>query len=291
MPTFAISSRSERRIRPIHLRAELGVIGLGVCSAVLFLFVLVDALLNPRASYDLWALKSIQNINLAYRDTVLPKIEHLTDSEGAVAAWFVVLVGFIVLRRWTWACVVALIPIGGVINLVFAAVVTRARPHVDELLRSSLNPEERSFPSGHVMGAVMLYGLVIVAAGELRHPVLRWPVRATCLAIIVIAGFQRLWVGAHWPSDVVGGYALGGVLLACLLILQTYLAARGMSPMWPFATKMLGRTIGEPRVTHWSNRITPRIAPGNSTSTETTMREPALSEPVPAWSDGSPKAR
>jgi membrane-associated phospholipid phosphatase len=230
MPTLASQFRPVNAVRPILLLGDPRVIGLGLFSALIFLFVFVDALMHTRASYDLWALQSVQKINAPWRDTILPRVEHLTDSNGAVLAWIVVLGAFAVLRRWTWACVVALIPIGGVINLAFSSVVTRARPHLDELLRSSLNPEERSFPSGHVMGAVMLYGIVFVAVGELRSPVVRLAVRLSCIGIIAIAGFQRLWVGAHWPSDVLGGYALGGLLLACLLLMRGYLIAEFTSP-------------------------------------------------------------
>jgi undecaprenyl-diphosphatase len=257
MPTLAFPFRPTRSVRTTVIRGEPRAIGLGICSAVLFLFVFVDAMVRSRAFYDLWALQTVQDINLPYRDTVLPKIEHLTDSGGAILAWTVVLGGFIIVRRWIWACVVGLVPFGGAVNLVLSALVARARPHTDELLRSSLNPEERSFPSGHVMGAVMLYGLLFVAAGELRQPILRLLVRGACLSVITIAGFQRLWVGAHWPSDVIGGYLLGGLLLACLLVCREYLAA-GMTTQFvnsPTAKLILTR-FAAVRFGHRSSQAT-----------------------------------
>ena len=92
------------------------------------------------------------------------------------------------------------------------------RPHLAELARTSGNWEERSFPSGHVMGAVMLYGLLFVVARRIALPPA--PPRdpgASASAIIATVGFARVWDGAHWPTDVLGAYALGGLLLVGLV--------------------------------------------------------------------------
>lgn len=244
MPTHAIPFRQTSPIRSIHRHFDLRVIGIGFSSFFIFVVVFVDALVQPRASYDLRLMQTVQNINVPLRDAVLPRVENLTDSRGAVFAWFCVLAAFVIVRHWNWALVVALVPAGGVVNHLFGTIVTRARPHAEELLRTSLNPEERSFPSGHVMGAVMLYGLVIVAVGKLRQPAIRALIRGGCLAIIAISGFQRLWVGAHWPSDVIGGYALGGVLLACLLICRAYLDSDAGLQGWQVWSERLHRAIG-----------------------------------------------
>ncbi len=75
-----------------------------------------------------------------------------------------------------------------------------------------------SFPSGHALTAVLFYGLVWWIAGRVIpwRPA-RWLVRAWCAFIIVTTPASRVYLGAHWPSDVVGGALLGGILLAALL--------------------------------------------------------------------------
>ncbi len=75
-----------------------------------------------------------------------------------------------------------------------------------------------SFPSGHVLGAVLMWGLVYVAsewfiAGLQARRWVRW----SSLAIIVLMGLQRVYAGAHWPSDVLGAYLWGGIILFALV--------------------------------------------------------------------------
>ena len=75
-----------------------------------------------------------------------------------------------------------------------------------------------SFPSGHVMGAVLLWGLVYFASEQLiaDRRIRRW-VQWSSLALIVLTGFQRVWAGAHWPTDVLAAYLWGGVILFVLV--------------------------------------------------------------------------
>lgn len=239
MRTLALPLRSAGRLPSALARGNTVRLGLGLCSSLVFIVVLLDALLRPHAFYDLWMMRAIQPIDTPVALKIMPVIEPLTDSGGAVASWLVVLATFLVMRRWVWACVIALVPIGGLISLAFAAAVARPRPHLDEILRRSLNPEPGSFPSGHAMGAVMLYGLLFAAASGLRNPVFRATIRLGCLAIIAASGFQRVWAGAHWPSDVIGGYALGGILLACLLTCHAWLSAIVTSGEWPPLAKAM----------------------------------------------------
>jgi len=75
-----------------------------------------------------------------------------------------------------------------------------------------------SFPSGHAMTTVLLYGFLFYAAGEaLPDRRLRYPVQALCVVIAVLTGLQRVEAGVHWPSDVLGGVLLGGLILALLI--------------------------------------------------------------------------
>ena len=81
----------------------------------------------------------------------------------------------------------------------------------------------QGYPSGHASGAVLLYGATVVLAPCLtRHPSRRRLIRVGAVLMIAAAGVSRVAVGAHWPSDVLGGYLWGGVLLGLLLLLYRW---------------------------------------------------------------------
>jgi undecaprenyl-diphosphatase len=73
-------------------------------------------------------------------------------------------------------------------------------------------PTSSSFPSGHSLASFCFYGaLAALLTARLRSPVLRAVVWALAAVIIVSVGFSRLYLGVHYPSDIVAGYATGFV--------------------------------------------------------------------------------
>jgi hypothetical protein len=96
-------------------------------------------------------------------------------------------------------------------------VTNHVRPSAEEVARVIGETDAPSFPSGHVAGSVMLYGLLFVVADRIDNRPFRLVVKATALTIIGTIGFDRLWYGAHWPSDVIAAYLLGGLFLIPLV--------------------------------------------------------------------------
>ena len=121
----------------------------------------------------------------------------------ALAGWWLVRRGA---RHWMLTLLVT-VPGGMVLNVLMKHTFERARPHFDEPI---LTLSTYSFPSGHTVAATLLYGLL--ACYLVRHA-RGWGARAgwtllACLMILLVAG-SRLYLGAHYLSDVLAAMAEG----------------------------------------------------------------------------------
>ncbi len=100
------------------------------------------------------------------------------------------------------------------------AVVDRPRPTISAVQVFGQFRHE-SFPSGHVFFYVSYFGFLLFLLYVLLKPG-RWR-RALLLIFslpLVSIGVSRVYLGAHWPSDVIGAYLVGGAWL--LLMIETY---------------------------------------------------------------------
>lgn len=100
------------------------------------------------------------------------------------------------------------------LGVLFKTIVARPRP--DSLLIHQLglfvNPD--SFPSGHVLFFMGLYGFLFVFIfTQFKKSLFRGVLLATLLLLLISIGFSRIYVGAHWFSDVLGSYLIGFVWL------------------------------------------------------------------------------
>jgi undecaprenyl-diphosphatase len=71
-----------------------------------------------------------------------------------------------------------------------------------------------SFPSGHVIRAVVVYGLLAFVVRRIApSPVARTLAVPAAIAVIVLVSFDRIYLDVHWESDVIGGLILGAIAL------------------------------------------------------------------------------
>ena len=111
--------------------------------------------------------------------------------------------------RW-----LALMMAGGTaLNLILKQIFSAPRP---DLLPHLDIVHSYSFPSGHAAGNMMLFGALAMLA---RRPVFYW----IAVMMTALIGVSRVWLGVHWPSDVMAGWILG---LGWLLLCRVWLPAR-----------------------------------------------------------------
>jgi len=108
------------------------------------------------------------------------------------------------LYHWLTALILS-VPGGMLFNLFLKILFRRARPLVDHPVVATLG---YSFPSGHTMAVTVLYGfLVILAFSTIRERAL--PLALLGLLLITAVAFSRVYLGAHYLSDVLGAFTAG----------------------------------------------------------------------------------
>ena len=102
--------------------------------------------------------------------------------------------------------------------------VSRARPTGEFIIASNL--PGYSFPSGHAVTSAAAFGiLAILAYSHMKKP-WKYIVFGACLTIILLIGISRIYLGAHYPTDVLGGWLLALIVLSALRGLSIYIAER-----------------------------------------------------------------
>ena len=97
------------------------------------------------------------------------------------------------------------------LNWIVKRLIKRPRPS-QELVTVTRVINEPSFPSGHVMHYINWFGLLTyLLATNWRSGKLRNSLIAICASMIALVGPSRIYLGAHWPSDVMAGYIYGGL--------------------------------------------------------------------------------
>jgi undecaprenyl-diphosphatase len=127
-------------------------------------------------------------------------------------------------RRLETAFVIMLPSLAVLLNLLLKVLIDRPRPGSELLDNGGL-----SFPSGHVTYAVVFFGFLFYLLPRLiKQPVLTMALRSLLVILILLTAVSRVYLGAHWMSDILGSLLLGGLLLVPAIVLyRRYAIGRG----------------------------------------------------------------
>lgn len=127
---------------------------------------------------------------------------------GAVAVvWLVWRQGL----RWQALWIVVAVALGTLLQQSLKAAVDRARPSWPDPVDSA---HYAAFPSGHAMTATVVCGLLLWTLRPFLGRVLWRTALAVAVVSVVGVALTRVWLGVHWPSDVVGGWLIGALVVA-----------------------------------------------------------------------------
>lgn len=212
------------------------LLGLGLAALFIALFAeLAGEMLEQELGvFDAVIISLLEAIGSSTMDSVMFVITEL----GSV--WFLGLMSVGVLwvlgvrMRDKWGVLFFMIAVGGgsLLTIVLKHFFGRERPSINE----TIDAVGYSFPSGHSMGSLIFYGFMIYLVIRTRQaPWLQWVSVFGLSLLIILIGISRIYLSAHFPSDVLAGYIAGTIWLLLSLVALEWIQWQQRSPVPPVA--------------------------------------------------------
>lgn len=194
---------------------------LELVAGLLFFMLGVVAIFEPYFRLDLQITQFIQGINLTGFSSLMWFVSSLGNNYFIE---IIVILTALFLYKFAnmTAMIVSLLGVLGsvLLGMLFKLIVHRPRPDVS-LVRVWVNLADKSFPSLHVVIFTSFFGfLLYLSLYVIKNRFLGLIVGTISSFMILTVGISRIYLGAHWASDVLGGYLLGTICL--LLTIQAY---------------------------------------------------------------------
>lgn len=195
-----------------------------IAFAPLVVVLTLAAATTSRLPGDLWLAEHLQDLGDWY--------EPLATAARAITTTQTVLVLGAILGVTVWLLRERLL--GGIVVLTIAVLpflqaniknfADRPRPSAD-LVEQRATFTSESFPSGHTMsGATLVFLVILVLVVMPIRPTLRWQIIGGATAVLLVSMVGDVYLGMHWPSDVVGGLLWAAVLVSAAAMLGDFLA-------------------------------------------------------------------
>ena len=180
---------------------------------------------------DEWALLGLRDLRCGWLDRVALVASAIGMGGigwAITVPWIplAVVAGTLLLRRWTDAAFLALATLAPVVNLGLKELVARPRP--DPALAIVVE-SGYGFPSSHAVFAAAFLGALLLIAYRSSYLSTRGGLRGTAMTLLLVlilaVGFSRVYLGVHWPSDVVAGLLVGAAHIAAIDVARHLLPA------------------------------------------------------------------
>lgn len=169
--------------------------------------------------FDLKSYHELQEEASPMFSTLMHMVSYLGETTVAVALTIIAMAIFALRRQWIEAIFILATTSSVLITFTLKDIVHRTRPFpvAENVTGLVQRINQYSYPSGHVLFFVVFFGFFAYLAlihftGRLRTIVI-----IICALLIVLIGPSRVFLGAHWASDVLGSYIIGALWLFVLI--------------------------------------------------------------------------
>lgn len=206
----------------LPLLLTIRAVGLLLAALALWLFAaLADEILDKESfTFDKQILLTLRELHTPLLDKVMLGFTYMGQPVVLLAICVVLGIVLLSLGERSQATILVIAAAGAaVLNNLLKYIFGRARPLLWERV---VDVGQYSFPSGHAMISMVVYGIIGYLLSS-KFPQWRLLIISLTLVLVTGIGLSRLYLGVHWPTDVVAGYAAGLVwLLTCIFSLQVW---------------------------------------------------------------------
>ena len=187
-------------------------------TAILFALLTYLVAVGATEALDKNLLKVIASFQSPILDFVMIFVSAFGDGLFTVITFFAFAFALLLKGYRRESYFSFLIWTGPLLSSILKFLIARPRPE-GFLLEGYSRPTDFSFPSGHVVFYVVFFGLVAVYARYLPNLTsLGRNILFTISGLLIgLVGLSRVYLGVHWPTDVIGGYLLGFAILGVLV--------------------------------------------------------------------------
>ncbi|WP_435414595.1 phosphatase PAP2 family protein [Polaribacter aestuariivivens] len=161
---------------------------------------------------------------ISFRNPALTSYFSFVTEVGDALGYLVVftlcsILFYFIFKRWKYAgqlTLVLLLALSS--NVILKQIINRARPTLEHLV----TVKTLSYPSGHAMTAMAFYGFLIylITTFNIRK-IFKFSMITLLSFLILSIGISRIYLGVHFPSDILGGFIAGFVwVIFCVLLLN-----------------------------------------------------------------------
>ena len=210
---FRLSPAENLPERSLLKRVPLSL-GVAIFAAFLFAWLAESVMERDTARFDLAVRNAVHGL-------ASPALTHLMFAAsfmGATGLIVCAILAFALFRHFLWrrAAIWLLVTLGGALVLDLSLKYAFHRPRPVPFFGPV--PPTYSFPSGHSLFSFCFYGVLAGLLARRAHSLWLRIVLWSCATVLVLAiGFSRIYLGVHYPSDVLGGFLAGTIWVATML--------------------------------------------------------------------------
>lgn len=188
---------------------------------IAFIFIASEIQIHALVQFDNFIISVVQSQISPLLTGIMKVLTFLGSVKWIGTVVLISALWLFIKKKWSLGWFILLSSgMGSVFNIILKNIFKRQRPDIHRLISET----GYSFPSGHSMGSFIFYGALLYMIIHYTRNKRRQTLAGIIIALLIFfIGLSRIYLGVHYPSDIIGGYTAGGAwLIICVMIYRYY---------------------------------------------------------------------